>query len=192
MFLRKTKTFVMDFETVADPRIAQFLEMGLISGKFFVPEPPTPVSSSAQADHRTRRAWETIERLRHIKGITVKLNRNLLQRDALIAALRKYKATLITVNPDLKAACNGLAAITISEIYNLFKPLFLPGTQLRVRVSKRGKEKNEGIGYLEGGVKVVIENGAAAQGRDLEVIVQGTLETNVGRVVFAKPKFTEI
>ncbi len=191
MFFGKTKTFIMDFETVADPRIARFLELGLVSGRFVVPEPPAS-GSSAQADHRTRRAWETIERLKRIKGIAVKLNRSLLQRDALIATLRKNKATLITVNPDLASACNGIPVITTIEIYSLFKPQYLPGAELRVRISKRGKEKDEGIGYLEGGVKVVVADGAAAVGKDLDVVVQGTLDTNVGRVVFAKPRFTDI
>ena len=93
---------------------------------------------------------------------------------------------------DLKAACGDAPAVTYSDIYNLFKPSYLPGTVLRVRIIKKGKEKDEGIGHLEGGVKVVVENAAAAVGSDLEVVVLGTLDTDVGQVVFARPRFTEV
>ncbi len=190
MLFGKSKTYVMDYETLADPRVAQFMEFGLVSGKLLLPEPPN--DPSAREDHRVRRAQEAIEKLRHVRGLSVKLDRKLLQRDSLIAVLRKQKATLITVNPELKTACDGLPVVTTSDIYSVFKPLYLPGAELRVRVTKRGKEKDEGIGYLEGGVKVVIENGARAMDRELEVVVQGALETDVGRVVFARPKFTDI
>lgn len=191
MLFSRKKTFFLDLDTVADPRIAQFLELGLVAGTFVLPKPPAPASTQ-EADHRTNRAWETIDRLRHIRGITVQLNPNINEREKLIAALRRSKATLITMNSDLKAACDGLPAISTVEIHNLFKPLFLPGTEVRVRITKRGKEQNEGIGYLEGGVKVVVENGAGSVGTDLDVVVQGALDTGVGRVVFAKPRFTEV
>ncbi len=191
MLFRKAKTFIVDFDTLADPRIAQFMALGLVNGTLLVPEPPKPAGSD-DADHRTRRAWETIEALRKIKGITVKLDRKLLERDTLVAALRRHKATLLTMVPELKAACNGLPVVVLSEIHNLFKPQFLPGAELRVKVAKKGKEKNEGIGYLDGGVKVVIANAGDIVGRDIEVVVQGTLDTSVGRVVFARPKFVEV
>jgi len=191
MLFRKARTFVLDFDTLADPRIAQFLGFGLVNGTLFVPEPPKP-ASAADADHRTRRAWETIEALRKTKGITVKLDHKLLDREALVAALRRHKATLLTTVSELKTSCNGLPVVVLSEIHNLFKPQFLPGTELRVKVTKKGKEKDEGIGYLDGGVKVVIANAADIIGRDIEVVVQGTLDTNVGRVVFARPKFVEV
>jgi len=191
MLFRKARTFVVDFDTLADPRVAQFLSFGLVTGTFLLPEPEKP-AAAPDADHRSRRAWETIEALRKVKGLTVKLDRRLLDREVLIGAMRRHKATLLTVNPDLKTACNGLPAVVLSEIHSLFKPQFLPGTELRVKVTKKGKEKNEGIGYLDGGVKVVIENASEIVGNDIDVIVQGTLDTNVGRVVFARPKFVEV
>jgi uncharacterized protein YacL len=191
MLFRKPKVFVLDLETVADPRIVQFLEFGIVSGKLLLPEPPKS-DPSPEEGHLADRAREHIDRLRHVKGLSIKLDSKLLGRDALIEALRKNKATLITVNEDLRSACDGMAVVSAREVYNLFKPQHLPGNTLRVRIAKRGKEKNEGIGYLENGVKVVVENGADAIGQEMEVVVQGGLETGVGQVVFAKPRFSEV
>lgn len=186
MLFRKTKTFIIDYDTLADPRIAQFLALGLVNGTFLLPEPAAP------ADHRAERARETVEALRKVKGITVKLDAKLRDRAALTAALRKHKATLLTTNPELKASGDGQPVVVLTEIYNLFKPQFLPGAEVRVKVAKKGKEKNEGIAYLDGGIKLVIENASELVGRDIEVVVQGNLDTAVGRVVFARPKFVEI
>jgi len=191
MLFGPKKSYMLDYDTLSDPRIAEFLSFGLVTGRFLLPEPPT-LSDKENGDHRNRRAWETLERLKKIRDVVVKLDRKLMKRDQFLAALRRNKATLITTSPELKAAAAPLPAITTIEIYNLFKPTYLPGTELKVRVAKKGKEKSEGIGYLEGGVKVVVENAAGAVGSELEVVITGALDTDVGRVVFAKPRFSEV
>lgn len=190
MLFRKPRTLIIDLETLADPRIARFLEFGLVTGRFLLPEPPAGTTEEEQ--HLADRARETITRLKKIKGVSVKLDAKLTDQDVLITALRRNKATLLTANADLKAACDGLPAVSTADIYALFKPAYLSGNVLRLRVTKRGKEKSEGLGYLEGGVKVVVENGAGFLGREIEVVVQGALETEVGQVVFARPRFAEV
>ncbi len=188
MLFPAKKTFIVDYQSLADPRIADFLAFGLVTGRLLLPD----VEPSGPNDHANRRAREAIEKLKTVKGLTVKLDRSLASREAVLAAVRKHKATLITTNPELKQLAGPGNAVTATDIYNLFKPQYLPGTELRLRIAKKGKEKNEGIGYLEGGIKVVVENGAAAVGSDLEVVIQGALDTDVGRVVFAKPRYTEL
>jgi uncharacterized protein YacL len=187
MLFGTKRTFVLDYQSLADPRIAGFLGFGFISGRLVAPEP----GAGQASEHVDRRARETIDRLKTVKGLTVKLDRKLHDRKALVAAVKKEKAMLITTDAELKAAVGG-AGITAAEIYDLFKPQYLPGAELKIRIAKKGKEKGEGIGYLEGGIKVVVEDGAASVGADLEVVIQGALDTDVGRVVFAKPRFTEL
>jgi len=189
MLFSKPRTFVIDSETLADPRIQRFLALGLVQGKLLLPE-PLPAKDSG--DHRAARIKDTVEHLKKLPGVSVKLDKKLADRDALVAAVKKNKATLLTTSPETKAACNGLSAVLLTEIYELFRPQVLPGAVLRIRINKKGKEKNEGIGYLEGGVKVVVENGADAVGSEVEVVVQGTLETDIGQVVFARPRFAEV
>jgi uncharacterized protein YacL len=191
MLFGNKKTYVIDYETLTDPRIAEFVSFGLMQGKLLIPEPEHP-SDKGGNDHAKRRAWETIERLKAVPGVTIKLDKALLKKDALLAAVRKNKATLITGDPELKAAAGVGNAVTTAEIYNLFRPTYLPGTELKVRVAKKGKEADEGIGYLEGGIKVVVTGASNAVGQEIEVVIQGGLDTDVGRVVFAKPRFAEV
>ena len=191
MLFGNKKTYVIDYDTLTDPRIAEFVSFGLIQGRLLLPEPPHP-SDKGGNDHAKRRAWENIERLKTVSGVTVKLDKTLMEKDALLAAVRKHKATLITGDPELKVAAGAATAITTGEIYNLFRPTYLPGTNLKVRIAKKAKESDEGIGYLEGGIKVVVTGGSNAVGTEIEVVIQGGLDTDVGRVVFAKPRFAEV
>ena len=191
MLFGNKKTYVIDYETLTDPRIADFVSFGLMQGKLLLPEPEHP-SDKGGNDHAKRRAWETIERLKTVPGVTIKLDKTLLKKDALLAAVRKNKATLITGDPELKAAAGAGNAVTTTEIYNLFRPTYLPGTEMKVRIAKKGKEADEGIGYLEGGIKVVVTGASNTVGQEIEVVIQGGLDTDVGRVVFAKPRFAEV
>jgi uncharacterized protein YacL len=191
MLFGNKKTYVIDYDTLTDPRIAEFVSFGLMQGKLLLPEPDHPSDKSGN-DHAKRRAWETIEKLKMMSGVTVKLDKALLKKDALLAAVKKHKATLVTGDPDLKAAAGAGNAVTTGEIYNLFRPTYLPGTELRVRIAKKGKETDEGIGYLEGGIKVVVSGAASAVGTEIDVVIRGGLDTDVGRVVFAKPRFAEV
>lgn len=189
MLFSRTRTWLIDFDTLTDPRIVRFCSLGLIEGKLLLPQPPQPASE--QNEHRLRRAWENIEELKKIKQFKIKLDPGLLDRSGLLSALRKSKGFLITTSPELKSAA-APAAVNLTEIYTLFKPVYLPGTTVKIKIAKRGKEKDEGIGYLDGGIKIVVADAADAIGREMEVVIQGTLDTDVGQVVFARPRFVEV
>ena len=189
MLFRKSPVFMMDLETLADLRVTRFLEYGLVSGRLLLPEPTV---TDDDTRHVADRAREAIARLRKIKGLQVKVEPRLADSDVLLAEARKIAATIITSRPELKATANGLNVVAIPELYNLFKPVLASGNVVRLRITKRGREKDEGIGYLESGIKVVVEKCAAALGQELEVVVMGSLDTDAGQVVFARPRFTEL
>jgi len=191
MLFWKAKKYVLDLATLADPNVVRFLELGIVSGRFILPEPPQQAGTEEETQQADR-ARENVERLRRVKGINVRLEPGLLETAGLTAALRRHKATLITSSPELKRSCDGLPAVSTDDIYELFRPVYLAGDRLRLRVVRPGKEKDEGIGYLDGGVKVVVENAAGQMGKEIDVIVKGGLDTDVGRVIFARPRFSEV
>jgi uncharacterized protein YacL len=191
MLFWKAKKYVMDLATLADPNVVRFLELGIVSGRFILPEPPQQAETEEET-HQADRARENVERLRQVKGITVRLETGLLEAAALAAALRRHKATLITTSTELKRTCDGLPAVSTDDIYSLFRPVYLTGDRLRLRIVRPGKEKDEGIGYLDGGIKVVVENASGQMGKEIDIIVKGALDTDVGQVIFARPRFSEV
>ncbi len=189
MFFWHPKTFIMDLDTLADPRVIQFLQLGIVTGRIIVPLPP---ATDAPPGYVAQRAKENIQRLQQIKGIKVKTCPAINTVNDLLKVARKHRAMVITIKPEIKAAANGLPVVTTLDIFDLLRPGYLPGTVLKVKIAKKGKEKNEGIAYLEGGIKVVVENAGNELGKEIEVVVQGSIDTDIGQVLFARPRFIEL
>ncbi|MGQ9707390.1 MAG: TRAM domain-containing protein [bacterium] len=187
MFFIRQKTFMLDLDTLSDQRVVKFFSLGLISGKLFLPPPP-----ETESDYVAQRAKENLAQLKQIRGLKIKLCPECRTTEGLLRKARQQRATIITIHPEIKAVADGLPVITTREVFELFRPAYLPGAVVLVKINKRGKEKNEGIGYLEGGIKVVVENAGNAVGEELEVVVQGGIDTDVGQVLFAKPRFVKL
>ena len=77
--------------------------------------------------------------------------------------------------------------ININELANAIKPLLLPGEELHVCILKKGREREQGIAYLEDGTMIVVEDAKNRVGEELRVAVTSVLQTAAGRMIFAKP-----
>jgi len=77
--------------------------------------------------------------------------------------------------------------INVNDVALALKPTFMPGDAVSVRLVKAGEEPDQGIGYLEDGTMVVVENGREQIGRTVRANVTSTLQTSAGRLVFARP-----
>ena len=84
------------------------------------------------------------------------------------------------------AELQGITVLNINELANALRPVVLPGEPMDVRVSKEGKEHNQGIAYLDDGTMVVIDNSRHLIGQAVKVIVTSVLQTSAGRMIFAK------
>lgn len=204
LFGRKASTYILDGQTISDGRIIALIEKELFQGKFIlVPHPIYEVvpSNNNHEESFTTRTNENIERIGKITQGKAKIIKKQLNKAEFLKLARKNNATIILANNDTKAvllteisqaALKSLKFIVLNDIYEILKPDYLPGSELRVVVTKKGKEVDEGIGYLDGGIKVVISGGAKALGKELEVVVLGSIETNVGKLIFTKPKYVEV
>ena len=85
------------------------------------------------------------------------------------------------------AKVQNVGVVNLNELANALKPIFLPGEEVTVRVMKPGEETHQGVGYLEDGTMVVIEDGYRLMNRTQQVVVTKVLQTTAGRMIFAKP-----
>ena len=76
--------------------------------------------------------------------------------------------------------------INLNEIANSIKPVFLPGETIAVKIVKAGEEAGQGIGYLDDGTMVVVEDGRSYIGEPAQITVTSMLQTSAGRMVFGK------
>jgi uncharacterized protein YacL len=86
------------------------------------------------------------------------------------------------------ASFQEVQVLNINDLAQAIRPSYLPGDDIDLKILKEGKEPSQGIGYLNDGTMVVVEEGRDYIGEELEVVVTGSLQTSAGRMIFARPK----
>ena len=108
----------------------------------------------------------------------------------LVELAKRYSRAVLTNDFNLNrvAELQGVRVLNVNSLANAVKPAVLPGEELRVRVIQEGKESGQGVGFLDDGTMIVVENGARHLDRDVSVTVTRVLQTVAGRMVFAQPR----
>ncbi len=103
---------------------------------------------------------------------------------------RERNGRLVTNDYNLNrvAQVEGVAVLNINELAGAVKPVVLPGEEMHVTIVRDGKEPHQGVGYLDDGTMIVVENGRRLIGEDTDVQVTSVLQTVAGRMIFAKVK----
>ena len=92
------------------------------------------------------------------------------------------------VKPLKAAAVSGVRSLNVNELAEAMRPAVVQGMEMRVRVTKEGKEPGQGVAYLDDGTMIVIENGKSLLGEETDIIVSSVLQTSAGRMIFTKIK----
>ena len=108
----------------------------------------------------------------------------------LLRQARDCGGTVITVDYNLQkaAAVSGVRSLNVNELAEAMRPAVVQGMEMRVRVTKEGREPGQGIAYLDDGTMIVIENAKPLLGEETDVTVTSVLQTSAGRMIFAKLK----
>jgi uncharacterized protein YacL len=102
-------------------------------------------------------------------------------------------AKIITTDFNLNkvASLQGVTVLNVNDLANALKPAVLPGEKMTIYIAKEGKEKEQGVGYLDDGTMVVVEEGRRLVGKKVDVLVSSVLQTSAGRMIFTKLKEKE-
>ncbi len=108
----------------------------------------------------------------------------------LVALARLLGAKIITNDFNLNkvAELQGVTVLNLNELANALKPVVLPGEKMNIFIAKEGKESNQGVGYLDDGTMVVVDNARKIINKQTDVVVTSVLQTTAGRMIFAKLK----
>ncbi|WP_022855866.1 PIN/TRAM domain-containing protein [Thermodesulfobacterium thermophilum] len=191
---------VLDTSAIIDGRIVDVAKVGWVEGKLIVPkfilEEIQFLSDSTDPIKRERgqRALDLLNELKNLPKVDlaiVETNYPKMSTDEkLIKFCKETGAKLITTDYNLNKICQ-LEKIEVLNINDLFLALRLPvhpGDVLKIYILKEGKEKGQGVGYLEDGSMVVVENGRALIGKEVEVVVTNLLHSSSGRIIFTQIK----
>jgi uncharacterized protein YacL len=192
---------LMDTSVIIDGRIADIAETGFLLGKLIVPRfvlnelQYIADSPETLRRNRGRRGLEMLDRLQQNPAVALEfIDRDPQDAqqvdDKLISLARDMHAAILTNDYNLNrvARLQGATVLNVNELANAVKAIFLPGEGLPIRIIQTGKEINQGVGYLEDGTMVVVENGRQYLNQEVLVQVTKILQTNAGRLVFATPE----
>ncbi|MHB8109207.1 MAG: PIN domain-containing protein [Syntrophorhabdaceae bacterium] len=192
---------LLDTSTIIDGRIADICETGFIEGTFVIPQ-FVLYEIQHVADHqdpvkrtRGRRGLDVLHRLQNQTFINIKIVDydfpKLKDVDTkLIALAKRLGGKIITNDYNLNkvAELQGIEVLNMNQLAMSLKPAMLPGEQMNVKIVREGKEHGQGIGYLDDGTMVVVDEARKYLGKAADVVVTSVLQTTSGRMIFAKLK----
>jgi uncharacterized protein YacL len=193
---------LLDTSVIIDGRVLDIVRSGFIEGPLLLPRfvlrELQLVADSGDPLKRTRgrRGLELLRKLQETAPIEIveRDPEEIAEVDAKLVRLAQERgAKLITNDYNLNrvALVEGVTVLNINELANAVKPVLLPGDELRVAVIREGREVHQGVGYLDDGTMIVVENGRRLIGETVDVNVTSALQTNAGRMIFARPRKAE-
>jgi uncharacterized protein YacL len=203
--LKPTATKILDTSCIIDGRIEDILNTGFLEGQILVPQfilqelQQVADASNDQKRVRGRRGLDILNRLRQTYPTRILINPadydDIATVDAkLVRLAQEINATLLTNDYNLNkvASLQNVAVLNINDLAQAIRPNYLPGDNIDLKVLKQGKEPEQGVGYLNDGTMVVVEEGGNYIGEELCVVVTGALQTSAGRMIFARPQSSAI
>lgn len=195
------KPYVLDTSVVIDGRIADVIDTGIIDNALVMPRfilaelQAIADSSDKMRRAKGRRGLDVLDKLRNNADIDLKIyDRELPEMQGqsvdmkLLMLARHLEGKVVTGDFNLNkvAKLQNVPVINLNEIANSLKPVFLPGEQISTRIVKAGETAGQGVGYLDDGTMIVVEDGKEHIGREIRITVTSMLQTSAGRMVFGK------
>lgn len=108
----------------------------------------------------------------------------------LVRFAQEINGTLLTNDYNLNkvASLQKVPVLNVNDLAQSLRPAYLPGDSIDLKILKQGKEPAQGVGYLNDGTMVVVEEASNYVGDELAVVVTGSLQTSAGRMIFARPE----
>ncbi|WP_022853107.1 PIN/TRAM domain-containing protein [Thermodesulfatator atlanticus] len=192
---------VVDTSAIIDGRLADLCETGWVDGPLIIPSfvlaelQHIADSTDPHKRARGRRGLDTLQRIQEAGTVEVRIVEQDFPEikeidDKLVELCREIGAKLITTDYNLNkiARLKGVPVLNINELALALKPIVTPGETLKITLVKEGKEKHQGVGYLDDGTMVVVENARDLIGNEVEIVVTSLLQTPAGRIIFGKLK----
>jgi uncharacterized protein YacL len=197
---------ILDTSVIIDGRVLDIARAGFLDGVVLLPRfilvELQGVADSADPVRRGRgrKGLDVINELQKIPDFPMDmLETTLGDLDAesvdlgLVALAKELDAKIITTDYNLNkiAQIQGIRVLNVNDLANALKPMLLPGETVTVDIIREGKESHQGVGYLDDGTMIVVEDGAQHVNKRVDVVVTSMLQTSAGRMIFGRLRHDE-
>ena len=190
---------VLDTSVIIDGRIADICDTSFIEGPLVVPQfilkelQTIADSGDGMKRQRGRRGLDVLDHLQKSSRVSVIISEtdfpDVPDVDSkLIECAKGLGARIVTNDFNLNkvAQLQGITVLNINELANALKPVVLPGEAMKVFILKEGKERDQGVAYLDDGTMVVVDNSRRMIGQTIDITVTSVLQTTVGKMIFGR------
>jgi len=190
---------ILDTSAIIDGRFADLAEANIIDSPIIIPRfvlqeihglSDSPVRIKR---NRGRRGLDILNRLQQNEKLSVQIDETKFEKiedvdSKLVQLTKDLGGKLVTTDFNLNkiAQLQNVDAINVNDIANALKTVALPGEHVNVRIIKPGEEANQGIGYLDDGTMIVVEQGRTHIGKEVTILVTSALQTSAGRMIFGR------
>ncbi len=195
------RSVLLDTSVIIDGRIADIAKPGFISGTILVPKfvlnELQHIADSADTlrRNRGRRGLEVLNQLQKESVAPVSFSDLDVPGvrevdDKLVSLAKQLNCAVVTNDYNLNhvAHLQGVTVLNINELANAVKAVFIPGESLVVKIIQEGKEPGQGVGYLDDGTMIVVDDGRRHIDESIPVVVTKVFQTTAGRMIFARPE----
>jgi uncharacterized protein YacL len=195
------RPLVLDSSVIIDGRIADIVETHILDAPLVVPrfvlEEIQSIADNADSlkRNRGRRGLDMLNRLRKNENVSVEIRDVLMDspepvdtRLVKLTAMLSGRIVTNDFNLNKIAQLQGVEVININDLARAVRPVVLPSEEISVKIIKSGQEAGQGVGYLEDGTMVVVENGRGLIDQTVRITVTSVLQTSAGRMIFGKPR----
>jgi uncharacterized protein YacL len=196
------RPLLLDTSVIIDGRIADICDTSIIDTKLIVPRfvlqelQSIADSSDKIKRNRGRRGMDMLKRMQNNPKITLQMHEGNIPElqdthkvdERLVLLAKAVGARIVTNDFNLNkvAQLQGVEVINLNELANALKLVALPGEVMTVKIVKQGDQVGQGVGYLDDGTMVVVEQGKTALGQEVGITVTSVLQTPAGRMIFGK------
>ena len=190
---------ILDTSAIIDGRIADIAQTKFLGGSFIIPHfilrelQHIADSRDPLKRVRGRRGLDILNKLKKISNVQIKIHQqdfpDIGEVDHKLVKLAKVlEAKILTNDYNLNkvAVIQGVTVLNINELANALKPVVLPGEVIDIKIAKEGTEHHQGVGYLDDGTMIVVENSRHLLGRNVKATVTSVLQTTAGKMIFAR------
>jgi len=195
------KMIVIDTSVLIDGRVYELIQGGFLDHTIIIPKfvikelHSLSDCSSEMKRQRGRRGLDVLNRLRKDETMNVKIyDMDFPDIEAVDSKLVKlalqFRAKILTNDFNLSkvAEVQNIKVLNLNTLATLMRPRLMSGEEISMKIVKEGKEAGQGVGYLEDGTMVVVENADRYVGKIVEIVIDSSIQTTTGRIIFAKLK----
>lgn len=190
---------ILDTSVIIDGRIFEVMKAGFLEGPIivshYVLEELQYISDSSDAlrRERGRKGLDRIHEMQtqarqdiHIDNTEIAKPKEVDLK--LLVLTDRYRGRLVTNDFNLNkvATVQNIPVLNVNDLANALKPIVIPGEHMRVSIIKPGKEPGQGLGYLDDGTMIVVENGYDEIGNTVDTVVTSVLQTSAGKMIFTR------